>query len=155
MTTTIKLTPATLRAMREVAERATQGEWQEQPSYYNGFHGVVIPHGDGGRYIISQEEDTRNTRHIATFDPPAALALLDEIERLRRAVTDLLAAGDSLCNAYLAVDGKAIEAAAGKEGFEVINDGHADWEDAKEQHKDAVPNPFAQLGLEFRKQEAE
>src|SRR5690606_23791464 len=29
------------------------------------------------------DEDLANARHIATFDPPTVLALLDEIERLR------------------------------------------------------------------------
>ena len=61
-------TPDVLRA---IAKAATQGEWARSGSKitYEGWY-------------IAGAADPANVRHIATFDPPTVLALLDRLAAL-------------------------------------------------------------------------
>lgn len=89
-----RFTAEELAKLREIAEAATPGPWispwhlecenAEEYGFYaaNGEKVVGLFWFDGYHLECSEE----NARHIATFDPPTVLALLDEIERLRRAV---------------------------------------------------------------------
>lgn len=89
-------TPDRLQELRRIAEAATPGPWTSpweqkdglDPEEY-GFYGasgdkiVGLLWYDGWHLECSEE----NARHIATFDPPTVLAMLDEIERLRREIS--------------------------------------------------------------------
>lgn len=92
------MTSERLEELRRIAEAATPGPWTSpweqkdglDPEEY-GFYGasgdkiVGLLWCDGWHLECSEE----NARHIATFDPPTVLALLDEIERLRQTVDAL------------------------------------------------------------------
>src|SRR5690606_26615746 len=83
-----ELTPERLAELRRIAEAATPGPWR------------ISGDGPVDRFVIASterdhiaettrggsftNEDLANAYHIATFDPPTVLALLNEIERLRR-----------------------------------------------------------------------
>ena len=84
------LTPERLAELRAIAEAATQGEWNTTHNGIDsGEHGVDC--SGSGRYgdIVPCTEETleRDAIHIAAFDPPTVLALLDEVGRLRVRVT--------------------------------------------------------------------
>lgn len=66
-------------ALRKVAEAATPGPWE--------LDGSDIAAGD---YWVAYSADTSVTdaAHIAAFDPPTVLALLDEVAALRATVAD-------------------------------------------------------------------
>lgn len=85
-----------LKQWREIAEAATDGPWDysEMPSH-GDFVVSETNAGRGVRYRIARigqhhgshrERNMHDATHIATFDPPTALVLLDEIERLRNAL---------------------------------------------------------------------
>ena len=81
--------------LREVAEAATAGEWMAASDNKRkdgiALVGIASLRGQGGRGCIAVlagsgdaiNDRHANAQHIAAFDPPTALALLDEIERLR------------------------------------------------------------------------
>ena len=78
-----------LTTLRKIAEAATPGPWHyigidfrgERSHSTKGAAGSVVAFAgygpDGGMSNL-------NAAHIATFDPPTVLALIDEIEHLRR-----------------------------------------------------------------------
>lgn len=79
-----------LRAVAEAAEKAT-GSWRfRKPKGYSGWAdddlglygkwGYVIRPGDYGGMF----NDLDAAEHVATFDPPTVLALLDRLERAER-----------------------------------------------------------------------
>lgn len=80
-----------LSALRAVAESATPGPWiATEPSEWDQDDSTVQQSGvrvnghsltwdDHGGEVF----EPRDATHIATFDPPTILALLDEIDRLR------------------------------------------------------------------------
>lgn len=92
-----------LAALRAIAEAANQGEWEAgcfasgsegcQCKYVfcGGYMGSVatisMDNGraisDGGNDSPSEDEARANLIHIATFDPPTVLKLLDMIEAKR------------------------------------------------------------------------
>ena len=82
------LTPERLQELRRIAEAATPGPWDT--TRYNGglrfdgplrvYAGTDPEYGEP-RPIPASDADTRYT---AAFDPQTVLAMLDEIERLRR-----------------------------------------------------------------------
>ena len=80
--------------LRRVAEAATQAEWLHNSGKWDGqYIGSVTRMGEpeGEEWAIcdlSEFGRPENGRHIATFDPPTVLALLDEIERLRAALEE-------------------------------------------------------------------
>jgi hypothetical protein len=69
----------TLAEMRAVAEAATEGPW----AFVKGVQGLGIVLV-GGSYKL--EVINRDCPHIATFDPPTVLSLLDRVERAEREV---------------------------------------------------------------------
>ena len=76
------LTPARLADLRAVAKAATPGPWTIRNSY--GFFGIVPADGPAVTGMPAKGKDRKhNAAHIAAFDPPTVLALLEEIERLR------------------------------------------------------------------------
>ncbi len=74
-----------LKTLRELAQNATGGEWRVNAN------GEII----GGRHeVIADARAAHTTRgkadaaHIAAFSPTTALALIDLVERLRKAVDE-------------------------------------------------------------------
>jgi hypothetical protein len=85
--------------LREVAEQATPGPWQHQPPSQDGtIHHIRKVNDHGLPFFVARTEDTgyserssfrqraADAEHIATFDPPMALALLDVAEAAHRAM---------------------------------------------------------------------
>ncbi|WP_102157666.1 ead/Ea22-like family protein [Zhihengliuella halotolerans] len=77
-----------LSDLREIASAATDGPWTHQPyggQNQNGdFSGGSLFGGDG-EYLVSEVAD-EDGAHIAAFDPPTALALIDRLEAAEAAV---------------------------------------------------------------------
>jgi len=82
-----RLTPERLEGLRRIAEAATPGPWavnpfkatvDEMPSMLP-ICGLLWPTEER-----TEEQTFANAKYIAEFNPTTALALLDEIERLRR-----------------------------------------------------------------------
>lgn len=77
-----------LAKLREVAEGATPGEWWAdfvEVRYDDGHH---CPDSDPGSVLVAshvddEDQGERNATHIATFDPPTVLRLLDRLEHHR------------------------------------------------------------------------
>lgn len=85
---TADLTAAELERMRRVAEGATPGPWNLTPD-----EGGVADLVADGMFIATL--DDRDAPHIATFDPPTVLALLDRLEAAEARVARVEAlAGD-------------------------------------------------------------
>lgn len=82
-----RLTPERLAELRRIAEAATQGPWDRSEGdtdiYIVGGCDRDVAHIDLLGLANARAQDRDNARHIAAFDPPTVLALLDEIERLR------------------------------------------------------------------------
>ena len=74
------LTPAAIAKLRAVAAAATPGHWRRT---HHGTWEVEAPPNqlvaDCGTVDLAEQD----AAHIAAFDPPTVLALLEEIERLR------------------------------------------------------------------------
>lgn len=85
------MTDLDLTKLREIAEAATPGPWEFEPSGYSecGEPRCCSEYWENRiwsqRLILaeSMELSDVDATHIATFDPPTVIALLDEIERLR------------------------------------------------------------------------
>ncbi|EAA4491382.1 ead/Ea22-like family protein [Salmonella enterica subsp. enterica serovar Bareilly] len=80
------------RALREVAERATQGPWEmEQENIWftdeDGYtkHLAYVEQGDD----VDDKQDHYNTAYIAAANPATMLALLDELKTAKRRITEL------------------------------------------------------------------
>jgi len=83
------LTPERLQELRRIAEAATPGPWwvdgwEARTKDGDRFIASIAPAFQGASPDVSCWEVDANIQHIAAFDPTTALALLDEIERLRR-----------------------------------------------------------------------
>jgi len=94
------MTPDRLRELRRIAEAATPGPWEipvanvfrvvaPKARHHNPPSGKAPPYpwaiiADADTEGTSGEQAASNMQYISTFDPPTVLALLDEIERLRR-----------------------------------------------------------------------
>jgi len=81
-----ELTSERLAELRRIAQMATPGPWGRSGRIvYAPTHGhrQVTISVQKGRDCSAEEADAV-ALHIASFDPPTVLALLDEIERLRR-----------------------------------------------------------------------
>lgn len=81
------MTSDRLEELRRIAEAATPGPWavnpfkatvDEMPSMLP-ICGLLWPTDQR-----TEEQTLANATHIATFDPTTVIAILDEIERLRR-----------------------------------------------------------------------
>lgn len=89
------------KALREIATAATQGPWRveagttliwgacsqdDTTTYGMGYpiaEARVSPSNPRWAPGPSADEGEANASHIATFDPPTVVAMLDEIDRLR------------------------------------------------------------------------
>lgn len=82
--------------LRRIAEAATPGPWEvlacDSGVSYRALNASVITARSGdevavadwvGEYDDPHAGEGCDARHIAAFDPPTALALLDDVERLR------------------------------------------------------------------------
>src|SRR6185312_2474494 len=72
--------------LREIAEKATPGPWRATNEHLGWL--VLSSPSEDVVEIISKEKGPvdrwqPNAAHIATFDPPTVLALLDELEKAR------------------------------------------------------------------------
>src|SRR5690606_27092847 len=81
------MNPERIAELRRIAEAATPGPWGVNPwravvdemETLTPICGMLWP-----TELRTEEQTLANAQHIATFDPPTVLALLDEIELLRR-----------------------------------------------------------------------
>lgn len=99
-----------LTKLREVAEAATPGPWESvvstYSSEYSDYEGARIPGvaEDISDYYIGTVPplEVDDAAHIATFDPPTVLELIDEIERLRETLATVKAITDGTpeCDKY-------------------------------------------------------
>lgn len=79
--------PLDLPALRDIANAATEGEWVEYNPCEGGSH-ITIAHKVAWRSVESAtpfaDDEViphwADARHIAAFDPPTVLALLDRVE---------------------------------------------------------------------------
>ena len=93
-----ELAASDLQALRVTAEAATPGPWERR--LYDGVRDsksrivkVIEPPNEYGydRVVSMADYLTReNAEHIATFDPPTALALLDRLEAAEKVIADAL-----------------------------------------------------------------
>ncbi|EBI5488154.1 ead/Ea22-like family protein [Salmonella enterica] len=68
------------RALREVAERATPGNWRRTSSLFNGI--TVTPSSLCGEEVtLAHTVEKRDAEFIAAANPATMLALLDELEK--------------------------------------------------------------------------
>lgn len=83
-----------LNQLRKIAQNATPGPWSADV----GVRGDCVVFGPNGRFLLNAQAephwleypgetrsvafdvDRRDCTHIATFDPPTVLALLDRVE---------------------------------------------------------------------------
>ncbi|ECR2650345.1 ead/Ea22-like family protein [Salmonella enterica subsp. enterica] len=71
------------RALREVAERATPGNWRRTSSLFNGI--TVTPFSLCGEEVtLAHTVEKRDSEFIAAANPATMLALLDENIQLQR-----------------------------------------------------------------------
>lgn len=78
-----------LRKLREIAMAATHGEWRQgNVEKYNVFVECREPECLGTERVLlkmnTHFDHVADARHIAAFCPATAIALLDEVERLRK-----------------------------------------------------------------------
>ncbi|EHQ8450161.1 ead/Ea22-like family protein [Salmonella enterica subsp. enterica serovar Stanleyville] len=67
------------RALREVAERATPGNWRRTSSLFNGI--TVTPFSLCGEEVtLAHTVEKRDAEFIAAANPATMLALLDELD---------------------------------------------------------------------------
>lgn len=93
-------TPDERARLRAVAEAATPGPWMADESLGTSFHDFEVlgpvERGNGTvrQVVIAQihGEDSNDHTHIAAFDPPTVLALLDALDAAEAAYADLEAA---------------------------------------------------------------
>ncbi|HFV8626960.1 TPA: ead/Ea22-like family protein, partial [Escherichia coli] len=75
------------QALRDAAEKATQGEWVAFISSGTGTYAVHTPGDKRCEDVIKwtgfdgQKNAENNARYIAAFNPEVVQALLDELER--------------------------------------------------------------------------
>lgn len=73
-----ELTPEKLAELRAVAEAAAPGPWkrcEDEAQTADGFDVIA----DCSCFDIDEEKSYINAEHIAAFDPPTAIKLLDEL----------------------------------------------------------------------------
>lgn len=70
------------RALREVAEKATPGNWRRTSSLFNGI--TVTPFSLCGEEVtLAHTVEKRDAEFIAAANPATVLALLDELEHYK------------------------------------------------------------------------
>ena len=80
------MTDLDLTKLREIAESATDGPWNLHTLRTDETHDIRGSIDDEANIVIYAECEDADAHHIATFDPPTALALIAENERLRAVV---------------------------------------------------------------------
>ncbi|ELN7190537.1 TPA: ead/Ea22-like family protein [Salmonella enterica] len=76
------------QALREVAEKATPGNWRRTSSLFNGI--TVTPFSLCGEEVtLAHTVEKRDAEFIAVANPATMLALLDELEATHRQVGEL------------------------------------------------------------------
>ncbi|EBG5616682.1 ead/Ea22-like family protein [Salmonella enterica] len=76
------------QALREVAEKATPGNWRRTSSLFNGI--TVTPFSLCGEEVtLAHTVEKRDAEFIAAANPATMLALLDELEATHRQVGEL------------------------------------------------------------------
>ena len=94
-----------LPKLREIANAATPGAWESsvfrvEPDADNALRGAGVIRAENGRTVFMSANGPEilvsDATHIATFDPPTVLALLDEIEKLRRWKAEMVQILDGL-----------------------------------------------------------
>lgn len=88
------MTEIDLSKLRKIAEAATPGPWEAERFFWkravadNRYWLGIDGKGEVSGYIALIDDDsaTEDAAHIATFDPPTVIALIDELERLREVV---------------------------------------------------------------------
>ncbi|EAW0674786.1 ead/Ea22-like family protein [Salmonella enterica] len=76
------------RALREVAEKATPGNWRRTSSLFNGI--TVTPFSLCGEEVtLAHTVEKRDAEFIAAANPATVLALLAELEATHRQVGEL------------------------------------------------------------------
>ena len=85
------MTALTDAQMRAIAEEATAGPWRSVPWHIEeGPPAVRVPDG----WLLCSTAGENDARHIATFDPPTVIALLDAKAKAEARVVDLQLALD-------------------------------------------------------------
>lgn len=106
------LTPQRLTELRELAETATPGPWSQA-----GAIGGVRVNGPRGNWVAGSTLGThQDASHIAAFDPPTALALLDEVERLRTVARAMVSVYDAAAPDWWPTEIDDLRAAIGVNG---------------------------------------
>ena len=85
-----------LDTLRKVAEAATLGSWEAEPYLYgvddDGRIRVTSPY-DRGSYNLAESVLPHDAEHIATFDPPTVIELIEQVEYYKRKNETLSALG--------------------------------------------------------------
>jgi len=96
------MTEVDVTRLREVAEAATQADWWAIQAGKGEHQGDWVV-DSGGTFIVSTHFDDDRSRndaeHIASFDPPTVLALLDRLdaaEAAHRGLVSRLGFGDNI-----------------------------------------------------------
>lgn len=79
-----------LRELKEIAEKATPGPWEQDVDTVwadDCDHHPILGPDYANHTCRSGEQTVANAAHIATFDPPTVLSLLSDLERARSLVT--------------------------------------------------------------------
>ena len=84
------MTDLDLTELREIAESATDGPWNLHTLRTDETHDIRGSIDDEANIVIYAECEDADADHIATFDPPTVLALIDEVERLRAGIIEAL-----------------------------------------------------------------
>jgi hypothetical protein len=83
------VTDLNLTELREIAVAATDGPWNLHTLRTDETHDIRGSIDDEANIVIYAECEDADADHIATFDPPTVLALIDEVERLRAVVDEV------------------------------------------------------------------
>lgn len=76
------------RALREVAEKATPGNWRRSSSRFNGI--TATPFSlCGEEVMLAHTVEKRDAEFIAAANPATVLALLDELEAAEKRIAEL------------------------------------------------------------------
>lgn len=101
--------------LRKIAEAATPGPWDPGKSekgdspamvYCDDATGQRVADCTGRFLFFTQEQMKRNAAHIAAFDPPTVLALIDKVSDAQTRIAEL---EDATGEAYQAVGALADE----------------------------------------------
>lgn len=75
-----------LTDLRKIAENATPGPWEVDGPANAGPDDTLVLHNNDGGAIAYVQPLWDDATHIATFDPPTVLALIDRLEQAEAAV---------------------------------------------------------------------